>query len=181
MITIDGFQIDAMISISPTSVAQVTQHPVEEGSDISDHIILNPQTVVIEGVVTDTPLEAVTRTVGTKPSSDAYALLTEIQTSRRLVEIKSNVFPPFKDMALTSLSAPKNQRTGDSLRFTATFQKLNIATVAAEDKETLVTLPRAKKKKRKGAKPAKVETPKVPEAAKAEERSRSIGHWLLFD
>lgn len=153
-VSINGFVIDAFISVAPSRQATVTKHPVDEGAEVNDHIILAPEVVTIEGVVTDTPLAAVTRDSATKPSSDAYAFLTKLQSEKTLVEIISNVYPPFSGMAMTSLSAPKTSKTGDSLRFNATFQHINIVSVASEQKQTLVALPRERKKVRKGSKPA---------------------------
>jgi hypothetical protein len=37
--------------------AEVTDHPVEQGADISDHIRVNPETLQIDGIVTNQPLE----------------------------------------------------------------------------------------------------------------------------
>jgi hypothetical protein len=159
MISIDGFEIDAMMRITPTHQSQVTKHPVESGADVTDHMIASPVILTIEGIVSDTPLSGVNRgefTLGsssadfTKPSSEAYALLVEIQRSKSLVDIISGVYPPFKNMALTSLTAPKSVGTGDALRFQATFQAINIVTVSAKDKVTLVALPRERKKVNNG-------------------------------
>lgn len=171
--TIDGFEVDVIVSIVPSRGSTVTQFPVEKGADTNDHIITGPPIIAVEGLVSDTPLAAVSRTEHTKPSSDAYALLTEIQSSKRLVDIISPLFPPFKDVAITSLSAPKNADTGDALRFTATFQSLNIVDVSSESETTLVELPRHRKRVRKGAKPAvkkdasEVKTPVASTAEKS--------------
>ena len=48
--------IDASIAISHDTEATPTEYPVEEGSKISDHIMVEPATVTIEGIITDTPL-----------------------------------------------------------------------------------------------------------------------------
>lgn len=48
--------IDAALKITHDSEANPTEHPVEEGSKISDHIQVETPTVTIEGIITDSPL-----------------------------------------------------------------------------------------------------------------------------
>jgi len=47
--------LDATLSESFDAPIEVTQHPVEKGVDITDHIILKPQKVTIDGVLSETP------------------------------------------------------------------------------------------------------------------------------
>jgi hypothetical protein len=49
--------IDVSVRESHEVTADVTRHPVEEGTDISDHIRPEPRTISIEGLVTNHPLE----------------------------------------------------------------------------------------------------------------------------
>lgn len=46
---------DLTISESHEATAEVTEHPVEEGSKIADHVHLNPRTLSLEVYVTNTP------------------------------------------------------------------------------------------------------------------------------
>jgi len=48
--------LDALIKEDYSADAEPTTHPVEDGADITDHVILRPRTLSIEGVVTETPL-----------------------------------------------------------------------------------------------------------------------------
>lgn len=49
--------LDALIREDYTAEAEPTTHPVEDGADVTDHVILRPRTLQIEGVVTETPLD----------------------------------------------------------------------------------------------------------------------------
>lgn len=49
--------IDVSIREEHSRGAEVTQHPVEEGADVTDHVRLQAPTLQIEGVVTNTPIE----------------------------------------------------------------------------------------------------------------------------
>lgn len=49
--------IDAVVRETHHLAAELTQHPVEDGSDLSDHYRPAPRAVELEGVITDMPLE----------------------------------------------------------------------------------------------------------------------------
>ena len=49
-------QLDACVNEQHGREAQVTTNPIEDGSVISDHIIVNPVNLAITGVISDTPL-----------------------------------------------------------------------------------------------------------------------------
>lgn len=49
--------LDAMTSEVFNADAEITDHPVEAEADISDHIILKPKSLQIEGVITETPMD----------------------------------------------------------------------------------------------------------------------------
>lgn len=49
--------LDATLKESFKAEAEVTQHPIEDGADVSDHVILKPTSLTISGIVTETPFE----------------------------------------------------------------------------------------------------------------------------
>jgi hypothetical protein len=55
---IAGIWIDVSISEQHGSSAEVTRHPIEDGADVTDHVRILPDTISIEGLVTNQPLEA---------------------------------------------------------------------------------------------------------------------------
>lgn len=57
--------VDVSIRESHEATADVTLHPVEEGTDIADHIRPEPRTIQIDGLVTNTPIEVPLSHVGT--------------------------------------------------------------------------------------------------------------------
>lgn len=40
-----------------TAPAVPTEHPVEDGSDVTDHVVLKPKTITLSGLITETPFE----------------------------------------------------------------------------------------------------------------------------
>lgn len=150
--TIDGsaggitvIELDAAISTQHTRTVTATKHPVEKGAKITDHLRPEPEQLVIEGLVSNTPLgrTAQTRavdfvgnqfaTTASTPSAfgtpgyaeEAFKKLDDIAGKGVLVTIATQ-YMTYTDMALTSFVAPRDGSTGDALRFTATFEKIVI-------------------------------------------------------
>lgn len=153
-VIIDGFVIDAARNEEHEFASEVTEHPVEEGADIADHVRRQPNNVTIEGVVSDTPIGEVAglRDEGALPSDQAFALLQEIADSRRPVTVETSL-QVFDNMILSSLNVPRDARTGDSFQFTAQFVQIALVTNQRTTIET--ASPRGRNKVNRGNKPSR--------------------------
>lgn len=60
---------DVSLSESHERNATVTQNPIEDGSNISDHINLNPERLTLEGMISDSPVSLIQSAVGLGVSS----------------------------------------------------------------------------------------------------------------
>lgn len=149
-VLIAGFAIDATATQDHTLDSEVTDHPVESGSDITDNVRAQPITVALDCIVSNTPIGLVAsqRDPATAPGDDAYAKLLEIRDAREPVVIETER-QRYENMVLQSLTIPIAADTGDSLRFRATFKQIRIVTNSRTT--TKVAVPRAKKKKNRGA------------------------------
>lgn len=160
MVSIDGYPIDLFVSEEHAFEADVTEHPVEKGADVTDNRRRKPASVTLEGVVSDSPLGAValdpSRTGSTSPSDDAYARLRKIDEDGEPVTI-TTALRRYDSMDLVSLSIPKTAATGRALRFRAVFRQV----VIVENKRTTVrtATPRSKGKTKRGTKPSRPLTP----------------------
>jgi hypothetical protein len=56
--------IDATISSTHTSGAQLTQKELEKGSHVNDHMVTQPEGVILKGIVSETPLDLFTSLAG---------------------------------------------------------------------------------------------------------------------
>lgn len=137
---IEELVLDASISETHTFKNQVTNHPVEDGSMITDHAFTEPDSLQIEGFITNTPILVVNSPrvrVGDEPNRVlvAFDVLFRIRNDKELVTIVTGLRVYF-DMMLTSLTIPRNKEVGkDTLRFTASFQQIQFvksATVAID-------------------------------------------------
>lgn len=56
--------LDASLSENHNSTCKVTRNPIEDGSNISDHVIIDPISLSIEGIISDSPLSIKAAIVG---------------------------------------------------------------------------------------------------------------------
>lgn len=70
--SLSAFVLDATVREDFIGETELTVHPVENGADITDHVILKPKQLTIEGIVTATPfsvggqIQGITSTIGAK-------------------------------------------------------------------------------------------------------------------
>ncbi len=175
MVTIGGFVIDAAPTESHTFDSTVTEHPIEEGSDVTDHVRVRPDRVSIEGIVSNTPIGEVKAIRDSEspfageilPAPDAYAYLKQIRANREPVTVDTSL-EKYENMILTSLVVPQNAQTGDAFRFRATFQEIQI--VKTERASRRVAVARAQRKDNRGAKTSEP----VAESTALEDQERFI-------
>lgn len=134
-------ELDASISEDHSFSNAVTRFPVEDGSDITDHIKLEPDQISINGFVTNSPIKNLVQmrdnpTVssgGLDRVTSAYETLLGISgrngTSPVLVDIFTSL-RIFTDMVMTSLTIPRNGGTGEALQFSAEFVHIRKVSLA---------------------------------------------------
>lgn len=158
LVVYDVLELDVTLQETHSAQTEVTMHPVEIGSDVTDHIRPKPVEVKIDGLITGSPLarDAVLTMLAASPLGpglaigeaaalavlgkaqfvkDAFNTLRRIRDQGQLVIINTP-FQVYEDMAMTDLSVARDQHTGDSLRFNASFRQ--IVTVEGA---TTVTMP----------------------------------------
>lgn len=180
---IDTLTIDATISEQHASTSDVTDHPVEEGSDVSDHKRDKPDTLKIEGLISNTPInrgqntrsglrsfvDTVSDTLSNMDARPGYAegaynTLRALKESGKLITVITGL-RVYENMMLTELSAPRDSKTGDALSFTCTLREVRIV----RNRRVILTnptVPKANEKKKTGTQATKT--------AKEDTKSKSI-------
>ena len=173
---IDTVTLDASLSEMHHGENEITEHPVETGADITDHINPKSDTVTIEGLVSNTPITATqnTRAVSSQGqqlqtttqqeqpagkvgyAESAYRALLDIKDSGKIITIVTKL-RTYTSMAMVSLDVPRNAQVGDVVRFTAVFKA--IRTVQNQSFYTPVKTVIAQKKAKLGTKGTTVITP----------------------
>ena len=106
--------VDVAIEMEHARDAQVTEHPVETGVVIADHVVLRPARVNISGFVTDTPLFASGLNLGSARSSATFFMLQNMFEARTPIM----VLTPrrlYTSMIIDRLSMPESRE--GALRF----------------------------------------------------------------
>lgn len=179
---IGDLALDCTVTETHTATSTVTEHPVESGANITDHIRTDPVQLSITGIVSDTPIGSrqVQRSIAVggasvqvtqqePPTSTtgygraAWAKLDAIRTAAKPVKVVTRD-KTYDSMALVSLSVPKESKTGGALYFTAQFKQIRIV----YNRTTKVVVAKATKSHKKQ------DTGKQPTAAVEPEKPRSI-------
>lgn len=143
---IGGISIDATISDSLSYKAVITEYPVEEGSFISDHINLQPYTVEMRGIVSDSPLSSPNihenRNFNEDSNSrvkNAYEALLDLYFTKEPFDVVTGL-DIFENVFFTSFEINRDATTGEALSFSAEFQEILFAV------PSIIPIPREKVK-----------------------------------
>lgn len=155
--------VDACLTENHGLEAALTEHPVEDGSTISDHYKIAPRAVTIEAIVSGTPIETgfpgataiasiSALANGDDPVMMAWNEIESYFTGAALVDIATK-YKTYKKMMLQSFGVVRDAPNGQSLRFTCTARELKIVQVStvaaiqiAEPKTTVVEIVESKGK-----------------------------------
>lgn len=143
--------LDASLSETHTKEVQVTDHPVEEGSNIADHLRQLPESVEINGMVSNTPLVILASLFAdspvegdlTSPSDRVDVALKEldrIQDSGELVTVVTSL-KEYSNMALVRRTATRDAATGNVLAVQMSLRRVVIAETQLLDLPDAPSLP----------------------------------------
>jgi hypothetical protein len=111
---------DTMVQEEHKFSSRVTYFPVERGTIVSDHIINQPDIVILSGLVSDTPL---TIFAPFNRSNAAFNALIEIHNRRQIIDVVTGI-KLYRNMAITSLDVPRTIKTGQTLTFNIELQRI---------------------------------------------------------
>lgn len=138
---------DAVVSETHIGNAVTTDHPVESGADMTDHIQRTPEELQIIGIVSDTPVLFLA-SIRAQPSvpggdsrnraKDAYSFIKEIKDGGKLVDVVLSL-REYTNMAIVGLSVIRDKETSRVVEMAISLREILIATteqVAAPEPET---------------------------------------------
>lgn len=129
--SIGAVELDASLSESHRYEAQITENPVEDGTIFSDHVVLQPIVLEMEGRISDAT-QSLLSFRGLGGSADAIKALIALQTSREPFSVitGTNVY---QNMMFQELVIPREPLDGRSVRITAVLREILIV---GDDAET---------------------------------------------
>ena len=141
---LSAYAFDATVKLLPRFSSELTQHPVESGANINDHIITKNLVIDLEAVVSrnpiapnqgvdfDTSVPALSDDlfVGNDPEdrgriNTAYKILVEAFKSKSVITVASEL-EVYTNCVITSLQFPRSAEVGDSLKVTAVLEQAQI-------------------------------------------------------
>lgn len=117
--------LDAANFVNPQYNSRATEHPIEEGSSVSDHIILDNTKLDIEGVVTDSA-SLFGLFVTPTTTKEAFQNLLRAREKREVVSVVTEKFGTIEDLAITNFSFPRDNTTGEALDIKISFEQISI-------------------------------------------------------
>lgn len=124
-IAIGGIELDATVKEDHNKENEVTDYALEDGSFVTDHVRSLPDTLTIEGEVSDTPVELFGGLAGisSRRSIEAHEQLVRLRNERALVSVVTGL-ELYSDMEITHLHAWRDQATGRRLQFVCDLKKV---------------------------------------------------------
>jgi hypothetical protein len=132
---IGTFVVDAFMAEHYQFSNSVTDIPVEEGSNIADHIVEDQDVISVEAFIGNTAFEVITKdgnSVSNLESPDrmkriiqSYQALKKLVKDKKLLSVVLGL-ETFTDMGITSFTIDRDVETGANLPFTMEFKKLKI-------------------------------------------------------
>jgi len=131
--SIGPFNATLTIEEIATDELEITQHPVQQGSAITDHAYMKPATVNVKIVFSDEDA----------PLAETYEKMRQLQASREPFDVVTGK-RSYKNMLFKSLGQTNDVRTEFVLSINATLQEVFITSLE------VVSVPERKKQKTPG-------------------------------
>lgn len=126
---IDTIAIDAVVRETHRFAGEATTHPVEDGSDVSDHYRPASRAVQLEGIITDTPLRVpATHNSGVTEVQRTIEMPTEL-FGMRLGPIPISIAGPNMQGSVTTFSGPMERVQSTWESFEEIFELQKIITI----------------------------------------------------
>ncbi|MDD5034859.1 MAG: hypothetical protein PHE55_08890 [Methylococcaceae bacterium] len=130
---------DATLNETHSDTAEVTEHPVEFGADVSDNIRMMPATLELEGIVSSTPIVFLASITAPSPlenklqlyptrsydrPGDAYDELRRAMREDGGGITVSTTLRTYENMAITSLEANRDAENGNVLHVSISLREV---------------------------------------------------------
>lgn len=131
--TIGDLQVDCVVDHVTTFNSQVTEHPIENGFVIADHVARQAMTLSLTAIITPTPVSYF-RQLGANPDrlGEAIAYFEQLWLDGEpiTVTIPSGIY---QDMVMTSCPLPRNVQDGFCYRVALEFKHVVIVSQKTEE------------------------------------------------
>ncbi len=123
-------ELDIVVSEGVTTSSTITENPVEQGADVTDHIITNAMSFTMTGMVSDTPVKFLGGLLSRqsllsaeRPTVKAWEELLSLQASKTPFTLVQNL-KSYDNVFIESLATTQDKDTSKLLNFTATMKEI---------------------------------------------------------
>lgn len=120
---VGDIKLDLILTESHALSSTVSEHPVEEGANISDHIQQNLRVGKLTGLVSNFSIGENGGDGKTNRAADAWTLFKNLWKRCELVTIVTTL-EVYENVAVTNVSTERSSASGDALQFDVTFQEV---------------------------------------------------------
>ncbi len=150
-------ELDASLSETYSHDSVVTEHPVEGGQNITDHVRVQPVRLSIDGFISNHAIARTLVNLDFTRAEDLYTILRDWQKQAARLTVTTGL-DEYEDLVLKSFSVTRDKETGNALPIRLEF--VEIQTVESQLSSAQAAKPAilaAKKKKQTGKQAKKVE------------------------
>ncbi len=128
---ISEIKMDIFISEGAAASARVTENPIENGANTNDHIIIEPMTFNVEGVVSNISSNLVGQFTNLpnvlsqdkNKAIEAWESLLELHSSRLIFTLVQGL-KSYDNVFMVTLQENQDKDTSNGLFFSATFKEI---------------------------------------------------------
>ena len=132
--TIGDLEVDCVIDHVTTFASQVTEHPVETGFVISDHVSRQAMKLSLTAIITPTPVQYFRMMGGSNPDrlSESASYFEQLYLAGEPITV---VLPSgiYDNMVMTSCPLPRNVQDGFCYRVSLEFTHVTIVSMKTEE------------------------------------------------
>jgi hypothetical protein len=129
-------QLDVVISFAESQQADVTQHAIQSGADITDNVNNRTEDYTIEAVLTDDDYDILDPTSLTNPTiKERMDYLILFKNNKQTLTYFGQD-QDIENLIISSLNKSKTQETGKGIRLSIGLKKINVATAQSVEAPT---------------------------------------------
>lgn len=133
-----SLEFDVMIEENHEWTADITTNPVEVGSPVADHVLLNSDKFRVTAMVSDSSLvgsfynDIARRIIGQPPGTQtetatqlAFNMLRSMFEAQQTLTVYTK-YKTYSDMVISSIGIPRSNVNGNSIQFSVEFMHIRV-------------------------------------------------------
>jgi len=135
---LDDVEFDITLTEGAKTNSRITKNPVEAGADMNDHIIIDPMTYNVQGVVSNVSSDVLgqfvalaSRFADRTKAQIAWEGLLALQALKEPFTLVQGL-KSYDNVVISNLQEDQDTSTANALVFTANLTEINIVTTVSE-------------------------------------------------